>query len=171
MVTVQFLLAMFPGFSIAWVQSLMSWLQLMLEIQCQRFFTHLCLTMPFKNCCLTFQLIKAFLRILYHLFLQVTFTSFNESCYYQSNVLLLFIYYNSPYDCLAMQALEISNSLPLHKIAQCIFRMKEIRAWQILKLFVSLFLKERIGPEQASVTLTVCKAIIESWWKDGTNTC
>lgn len=50
-----------------------------------------------------------------------------------------------PHDCLPRRALEISSSLRLHKIARGIFRMKAIRGWRILKLFMSLFLKERIA--------------------------
>lgn len=50
-----------------------------------------------------------------------------------------------PHDCLPRRALEISSSLQLHKIAWGIFRMKAIRGWRILKLFMSLFLKERIA--------------------------
>lgn len=43
-----------------------------------------------------------------------------------------------PHDCLTRRALEISSSLRLHKIAWGIFRMKAIRGWWILKLFMSV---------------------------------
>lgn len=40
--------------------------------------------------------------------------------------------------------------------------MKEIRAWQILKLPVSLFLKKKIAVQQALVTLTIEVDILDS---------
>lgn len=43
--------------------------------------------------------------------------------------------------------------------------MKEIRAWQILKLLMSLFLKKRIAVQQALETLTIEADILESQWK------
>lgn len=102
----------------------------------------LCFTVSFKNWCITFLLIKAFLRILYHSFARHIHILqwkllLSEQCAFTIYLL------QQPSWLLTRQALEISNSLPLHKIAWGIYRMKEIRAWQILKLLMSLFLKKR----------------------------
>lgn len=70
-----------------------------------------------------------------------------------------------PHDCLPRRALEISSSLRLHKIAWGIFRMKAIRGWQILKLFTSLFLTERIALKywHLEQSMRICLILSRIW--------
>lgn len=124
----------------------------------------LCFTVSFKNWCITFLLIKAFLRILYHSFARHIHILQWKLLLSEQCALTIYLL-QQPSWLLTRQALEISNSLPLHKIAWGIYRMKEIRAWQILKLLVSLFLKKRNAFRQALVTWTIEEHILDFKWK------
>lgn len=124
----------------------------------------LCFTVSFKNWCITFLLIKAFLRILYHSFARHIHILQWKLLLSEQCALTIYLL-QQPSWLLTRQALEISNSLPLHKIAWGIYRMKEIRAWQILELLVSLFLKKRNAFRQALLTWTIEEHILDFKWK------